>query len=366
MCTARSGQDKCCEQPEVMELRFVDESGTNHICFQSDRCAAHAPLDLIPASEAREVLRGIGMESGMAAAILSAREGIRDDAYLRQVYSCALGDLLTNMGKPVPVDGWTGFPAIVRSGQPGKFVYVWAMLAAFDPVMAFHRELGVPAEISLASLRRLAYSFPRRSRMTGQFGAPRERSLALAFRGVSFSLGRLTFDRSTFWFSDSDTAGRTCNRGASALSVHIPAGGRLNPADCDASFTMAERFAADFFEEPLQGFECTSWLLDEHLADYLGESSNIAHFGRRFRIVPETNPEVRSPNADSAVMANVFGVVADPFLAGPGVASMSDGTTSTSLSRAVLTHFASGRSFHKRIGWFPTSSSLSTVRKERL
>ena len=64
---------------------------------------------------------------------------------------------------------------------------------------------------------------------------------------------------------------------------------------CDASFAWAPRFFARHFpEDDYRVATCGSWLLDEQLAEYLPETSNIVQFQRRFRLVPPDGFEPRS------------------------------------------------------------------------
>ncbi len=72
------------------------------------------------------------------------------------------------------------------------------------------------------------------------------------------------------------------------LSTHIPQTGPLTPEAVDASFARAHRFFGQYFPEyPTTDLHCGSWLLDPQLVDGLPERSNMARFGRRWRLYGE-------------------------------------------------------------------------------
>lgn len=74
---------------------------------------------------------------------------------------------------------------------------------------------------------------------------------------------------------------RMLRPGDSVLSVHIPAGTSLEPADVDSSIQKAKQFfkAAGF---PCSLLVCHSWLLDPQLKAFLPAESRILGFARRF------------------------------------------------------------------------------------
>ncbi len=68
-------------------------------------------------------------------------------------------------------------------------------------------------------------------------------------------------------------------KGSPVLEVHIPAGQPLNHETCLKSYTDALVFFNQFFPEiPVDGFCCTSWLLDNQLKSILPDKSNILSF----------------------------------------------------------------------------------------
>jgi hypothetical protein len=82
---------------------------------------------------------------------------------------------------------------------------------------------------------------------------------------------------------------------------------------------------------------CTSWILDEQLAEYLPTDSNILSFQRRFTIVPGARDN------DEAVLHFVFGSERPKELN-----ALPQRTT---LERAVVEHLRRGRHWRMRTGW---------------
>src|SRR5207237_1385047 len=124
-----------------------------------------------------------------------------------------------------------------------------------------------------------------------------------------------------------------------ALDVHVPATGPMSPQLCEASFTAAKNFFARHFPEADHRFAtCTSWLLDEQLAEYLPENSNIVQFQRRFELVPGA-PVEGGPDDDAAVLKFVFHRAPTPVRPG----DLDGLPQETTLHRAIVAHLRAGR-----------------------
>jgi hypothetical protein len=89
--------------------------------------------------------------------------------------------------------------------------------------------------------------------------------------------------------------------------------------------------------EPLHIATCTSWLLDDQLAEYLPTESNILAFQRRFTLVPGAREE------DEAILHYVFGAGRSK--------NIEELPQSSTLERAVVGHLRDGRHWHMRTGW---------------
>lgn len=125
--------------------------------------------------------------------------------------------------------------------------------------------------------------------------------------------------------------------GGSALAVHIPAGGPLDPAACRASFAAAaRRFGADAI------CCCDSWLLDPQLRTLMPDS-NLARFLDWWQLHP-------IPGANSAQMVErVFGP--DHDLADPSALPQR-----SSLQRRIVAHLAAGGRLRNGGGIAPLSA----------
>jgi hypothetical protein len=143
-----------------------------------------------------------------------------------------------------------------------------------------------------------------------------------------------------FWH-DAETAaqlGPGHRKGAAALSLHIPAADPLTSEACSESLhRMQTSFHNIQPDGPPRIATCTSWILDEQLAEYLPTDSNILSFQRRFTIVPGARDN------DEAVLHFVFGSERPKELN-----ALPQHTT---LERAVVEHLRQGRHWRMRTGW---------------
>jgi hypothetical protein len=237
-----------------------------------------------------------------------------------------------------------------------RWLPVLAYLAALPDVRAYHRERAIPDEISWATLADLGRHVAIERRATGAGGLDAPWWLSFAFRGVLYELGRLQFARSRitpgthwpgplFWQPPDETDAQAAGLAAGdhALQVHIPDGGGLSPAACDASFADAATFFPRHFpDEPVRIAICTSWLLDPQLAEYLPAESNIVPFQRRFQLVPG------EADGDASVLEFVF--------RRPRGVDLERLPQRTTLERAVVAHLRAGRQWAVRTGWLELSA----------
>lgn len=125
--------------------------------------------------------------------------------------------------------------------------------------------------------------------------------------------------------------------GAPALSVHIPARGRLDPAECEKSFQISRDFFNRYFSnQPFYGYWVESWLMDPQLTDYLPAESNIVQFQKMFRIVPFEHAN------DLQLHERVFGV--DQFK------PVEELPQNTRLQQIVTQHMKRGGSWRSMAG----------------
>jgi len=201
------------------------------------------------------------------------------------------------------------------------YFYVRVFLAALPAVRARHAELGVPADISRATLADLGNKMAIYRRTHGVGGLDRQSWLTRHFRGTLFRLGRLQFDML-----------------GPVLDIHIPEDGPLTPAACDESLRAARPFFARHFGRTYNRAICRSWLLDEQLADYLSDDSNIIRFQRRFQ------PTGPLEDGDHDVLEFVFR---------RHPADLSELPQRTALQRAVVKHLRGGGHWHITSGVTP-------------
>jgi hypothetical protein len=96
-------------------------------------------------------------------------------------------------------------------------------------------------------------------------------------------------------------------------------------------------FARLFPEISYSIVTCTSWLLDEQLAEYLPSDSNMIRFQRRFRLVPGADDGTDEMNR-----------LAFQRQAPLDLARLPERTT---LERAFATHLRRGGRWQMRTGW---------------
>jgi hypothetical protein len=238
----------------------------------------------------------------------------------------ALVRALGTVGKPPP------FPAVTAD----TYFYVYVFVAALPHVTAYHRERGIPVEVTRLTLADLGRALARHRWQTGLAGLDLQYWLTSHFTGRLYQLGRLQFERAGIGTRTGRAAGLA--PGTPVLAVHIPHFyGPLTVAACDESFARAVAFFARHF--PAERYEvavCNSWLLDPQLAEYLPADSNILRFQRRFR--PAYQPDAD----DQTIQEFVFGrAEPDPALL----------PRNTALQRAVADHLLAGRHWHGGAGW---------------
>ena len=243
---------------------------------------------------------------------------------LERAYDTLVNDLGGTAELELPVPS-------VASTPMERYFFVYVYLAALAEVRRFHKQRGVPDEISWATLADLGRNLKRDRLLLGDGGLRTSRWLTLHFRGAIYQLGRLQFHRLN------ERSAHSFRRGDPALGVHIPESGPLTPEACDDSFAQAEPFFARHFPEtPTRLAICASWLLDPQLAEYLGPRSNIVRFQRRFELVGDGH------DGDAAVLRFVFHRIT------PRIDDLPQRTT---LERAIVTHLRAGKHWRNRVGW---------------
>ncbi|MFN2520582.1 MAG: acyltransferase domain-containing protein [Candidatus Limnocylindria bacterium] len=305
------------------------------------------PLEPMTAVDARAALRRLAVRDSDIEDVVSSRPTPESDRPLWWLLERCRAQLVSDMGGFEQLPSWPRLPEAL--GLRGRLFYVHVFLATVPEVRRWHAARGIPDDVSWEALADLGNQMDIHRWMYGQVGLETHDWLTLHFRGRIYRLGRLQFERSRigpgpghpplFWYdaAEVDRRGGGFRPGDHALGVHIPRGSPLTPDACDRSLRRArEFFPRHFPSERCRLAFCTSWLLDDQLAEYLAPDSNIVLFQRRFELVPGT------ADGDLDVMRFVFGKVA-PALDGL--------PQTTSLQRAIVGHLRSGRHWRTRTGW---------------
>jgi hypothetical protein len=207
-----------------------------------------------------------------------------------------------------------------------RHLYVYAYLALVGVVTGYHRDHGIGADVSWATLADLGRNLAVDRRMRREGWAVMQSWLTLHARGGIYELGRLQHQR-----------------GETAIGLHIPESGPMTPEAVAASLAAARAFFPRHFpDERYATFTCASWLLDPQLLEYLPEESNIVRFQRRFELEPYEPPV--GVDADVEVLRFVFRTLTTPLDQLP---------RRTVLQRAIIDHLRAGRHWYVRRGHFP-------------
>lgn len=269
-------------------------------------------------------------------ALLPRRE---DSAGLWWLLGRCTDALVRTMGRierPLP------FPALPPSlGPLHRYFYVYVFVAALPHIRAYHRARGIPDDVSCLTLADLGRNMAVHRQRHGVGGLDVAYWLTLHFRGAIYALGRLQFERARLGNRTGraiTAAGLPYGPGDPALAVHVPEFyGPLSGHACDASFRRArEFFTRAFPEERYDIAVCHSWLLDDQLAAYLPEASNIIQFQRRFR------DAYRPGDDDRTILRFVFGRDSP---------ELDELPRRTTLERAIVDHLKAGRHWRGGAGW---------------
>lgn len=218
-------------------------------------------------------------------------------------------------------------PELPREQDPARrHLYVYAYLALVGVVIGYHRDHGIAADVSWATLADLGRNLAIDRRMRREGWPVMQSWLTLHARGGIYELGRLQHQR-----------------GDTAIGLHIPESGPMTPEAVAASLDEARAFFPRHFpDEHYTVFSCGSWLLDPQLLEYLPGDSNIVRFQQRFELEPYEAPE--GLDADVEVLRFVFRTLTTPLGQLP---------RRTVLQRAITDHLEAGRHWYVRRGHFP-------------
>lgn len=298
-----------------------------------ERVETPEPVELPTGAALRSLLDRMAVRPEDAEEIVATQPTPDGDPELWWLLERARQRLVEGIGLPdVPPPRLPHLPA--KLDAKGRFFYVHMYLAAAPAVLRYFRERRIPEDVVWETLADLGRQLPIHRRIQGHGGLDVQFWFTLHFRGLIYSLGRLQFNRARI---DAEHEGAPYRAGDHVLGVHIPESGPMTPQECDESFRRAKQFYATYFpEEPYRYANCTSWLLDDQLADYLPAESNIVDFQRRFQLLPWES------EGDGALFQFVFRKQ-DP--------SLDELPRRSTLERAIVTHLENGGHWKTRRGW---------------
>lgn len=303
-------------------------------------------IDLPAGPELRVTLTRLGVSDADQEAVVAAAPDPRRTPELWWLLERCAHRAVRRVGRwEEPSGPWPELDT--SSGPEGRCFWIYVYLAVLPHVRRWHRRRGIPDAVAWATLADLGRHVARYRRRRGMTGLDSMEWLGLHFSGGIYALGRLQFNlyrlswrgRPRFWYRAGEprSADPGFRPGDPALGMHIPESGPLNPDACDSSLEWARTFFPRHFpEHRFRVVTCTSWLLDDQLAEYLPGTSNIVRFQRRFELVPgavETDEDT-------------FWFV---FHRPP--AAIDDLRPGTTLERAIVTHVRSGNHWRIRTGW---------------
>ncbi len=304
-------------------------------------------LSLPRGDDASSLLEKLGIDEPDRSVIVDALPTPDGEPELWWLLERAYHQIKADVGQwDAPIGPRPGLPDDL--GVRGRCFWIFAYLAAVPDVRRFHAERGVPDDVSWATLADLGRHVESYRERTGSTGFGSQFWLTAHFRGALYELGRLQFNPyhllsgpagPLFWYDEAEIErrGEGYRPGDPALGVHVPALGPLTPEAVDESLAAVRPFfSARFPEHRFRVVTCTSWLLDEQLAEYLPPTSGIVRFQSRFEMIPGAR------EADDAMFFYVFGQVPK---------SLDDVPTDTELRRAVVGHVREGRHWHLRTGY---------------
>ncbi|BCJ30208.1 acyltransferase domain-containing protein [Actinocatenispora sera] len=324
---------------EIAELARFVALPPEESAWLAELAAATGPdLPLPGETQARRLLTLLDIPAGDHAEALAAAPHPDRDPQLWWLLQHGRRLLDQRLGDQTPLASWPELPE--RLGAAGRWFYLWTFLAATPQLLDYHERHGVDSAVSAATLADLGSKAALRRRTRGEAGLDKQDWFTLHYRGLLYALGRLQFNVSRVR-DEADTLAP----GTPCLGTHIPETGPMAPADCDASFAAAPGFFAAHFGTRYPVATCTSWLLDDQLADYLPAESNILRFQRRFRLVDDGFAD--GLDGDANVLEFVFRRI------GPDLDRLPRDTT---LQRAVVDHLRAGRHWRVRTGWLPLAT----------
>ncbi len=147
-----------------------------------------------------------------------------------------------------------------------------------------YEEKGIPEKILFNSLENLKPAVVETKKKEGILGIDKDAWVTLALKFELFRIERLQFQLSKIY---PEAVQYGYDENEKVVDVHIPAtGGSITPEVCDSSFCAADEFMKKYFPEyDFRYYTCFSWMLDDTMAQFLDENTNIRKFRNRFTVI---------------------------------------------------------------------------------
>ncbi len=232
-------------------------------------------------------------------------------------------------------------------GTSGRLVVFYLFALQYEGLRTYHQRLGVPEDVSLATMGALARHAQTHQLKHATTGIDAAWWMQPVLRGEIVQVGSLKFHNfrlgvSTLsprpWLDEAEIVrhGEGFRHGDLALGVHIPARIDLSPPALDATFERARDVISRVWPSPSRRVAtCQSWMMDERLGAALGDDSNIVGFQRRFTLI--------DPFDDDVEMVRYFVV-------GPR-GGEAEPVAPSRLQRVVGDVLSRGERWHNRTGW---------------
>jgi hypothetical protein len=245
---------------------------------------------------------------------------------------------------PLPI-----WPDLDEAGANGRFLYLYLFALCAAGVQEFLARQGCPEHVVEGTLGVLARHVAIHRRKNTTTGVDAGWWMLLTLRGEIVDVGCLQFHRVNLgvgtlspspWYSDDDAArlGVGFRHGDPSIGIHIPDRSPITPDRLDETIAEAREVLGRLWPVSRRRLAtCQTWMLDDHLANYLSETSNILGFQRRFTLLPVWVED------DADTLEFVF--------RSPGTA-LADLPRATTLQRAILEVLESGGHWRARTGWF--------------
>ena len=244
---------------------------------------------------------------------------------------------------PLPI-----WPDLDGAGANGRLLYLYLFALCAAGVEEFLVREGCPEHVVQGTLSVLARHVAIHRRKHATAGVDAGWWMLPTLRGEIVDVGCLQFHRVSLgvgtlspspWYSDDDVArwGVGFRHGDPSVGVHIPDRASITPDRLDETFAEAREVLGRLWPVAQRRLAtCQTWMLDDHLADFLPETSNILGFQRRFTLLPVWVED------DADTLDFVF--------RSPETA-LADLPRQTTLQRAIVEVLEQGGHWRARTGW---------------